>query len=93
MAPGEEKIVGLNGPNAFALPVGTDPPGQTASLYTFKVFASDDQHPIDIQSLALKQTAQEVINDVISGRGNPFTPTPRADVLWTTLELPVRVGK
>jgi hypothetical protein len=93
MAPGEEKIVGLNGPNAFALPVGTDPPQQTASLYTFKVFASDDQHPIDIQSLALKQTSQEIINDVISGRGNPFAPTPRADVLWTTLELPVLVRK
>jgi hypothetical protein len=91
--PGEEKIVGLNGPNAFALPVGTDPPQQTASLYTFKIFASDEQHPIDIQSLALKDTVQEVITNIISGKGVPEIRTPRTDVLWTTLDLPVLVQK
>jgi hypothetical protein len=93
LTPGEEKIVGLNGPNAFALPVGTDPAQQTESLYTFKIFASDEQHPIDIQSLALKETVQEVINNVISGRAVPEIRTPRADVLWTTLELPVLVRR
>ncbi len=92
LAAGNETIVGLNGPNAFGLPVGTDPP-QTTSLYTVKVFAADDQHAIDIQSLALEQTVQAVINDVLSGKGGPIIHSPRTDILWTTLELPLLIKK
>ena len=36
---------------------------------------------------------QEVINDVLSGKAIPTIRTPRADVLWTTLELPLLVQK
>ena len=89
LAPGEEKIVGLNGPNPFGLTVRDD---QQASRYTFKVFASDEQHPIELTSLTLPSTVQEVINAWFE-RGRAVINTPPADVLWTTLEVPVRVRK
>src|SRR5262249_8408954 len=84
LPPGDEKIVGWNGPNPFRLDVR---PGQTRSLYTFKAFASDEQHPIDLTSLTLDKTVQDVVNAWFARAIGAYS-TPRADVLWTTFELP-----
>jgi hypothetical protein len=84
LPPGEEQPVGLNGPNPFGLTVRAD---QTESLYTFKLFASDEAHPFHAESMELTDTVQELIDG--GARGLAVTDTP--PTLWTTRELPVVV--
>lgn len=97
MAPGDEKIIGFGSDlRAFRLRVSR--PEQTASLYTFKAFATNAGAAIDLASLEQEQTVQDVIDAALpsqgAGRGGldvSGAAPPR--VLWTTVELPVRVTK
>ncbi|HMA35317.1 MAG TPA: caspase family protein [Chloroflexia bacterium] len=82
---GEDRPVGLNGPNPFRLSVRAD---QTASLYTFKLLGASQ--PIPTDSLLLPETVQAVVD---GGSRGVALAAAAADVLWTTLEVPVLVVK
>ncbi|MFN8471214.1 MAG: hypothetical protein U0822_03265 [Anaerolineae bacterium] len=97
MAPGNEKTIGF-GSDLRAFRLRLSRPEQTESLHTFKAFATNAGTAIDLASLAQKYTVQDVIDAALPSRGAgrggfdvSDAATPR--VLWTTVELPVRVTK
>src|SRR5688500_2189565 len=85
LAQGQEAAVRNKGPNPFGLEVRPD---QTASLYTFKLFASDEAHRFSTQGLLLPGTIQE---DVDANPKGIVTQMP--EVAWTTVEVPILVTK
>lgn len=83
---GEERQVGVNGPNPFQLTIRDD---QTASRYVLKLFASDQGHPFATNSLKLEGTVQDEIDGGLRGGATPSLP----GVLWTTVDVPVLVTR
>ena len=84
---GEQRSVGLSGPlNLFKLPVSA---WQTASRFTFKLIATDEQHPFETRPLALAGTVQ----DLFTGGFREAAVADTPDMLWTTVEVPVLVSR
>ncbi len=91
LQPGKDKRVG-NGGNLEPITLSVDRSGQTQSVYTFKVFAAAGQLPIELSSLQLDDTVQGIIDTLLGGRGGVRpVPRPPAEMLWTTVEVPVLI--
>jgi hypothetical protein len=94
VAPGHEKRLGIRDLIPFQL--GVLRPEQSASLYTFKAFASNGALPVAVDSLAIQDDVQTVLDTWtgFGGRRGDLAPAQSpTQVLWTTFELPVLVRR